>query len=59
MSGHLVLVVVERFDMSLVERILDRGVDRGIEWCLVVDLEFGFVEWSFIVRPSGLPGGRG
>ena len=53
------LVVVERNDMSLVERILDRGVDRGIEWCLVVDLEFGFVEWAFFVRPSGLPGGRG
>lgn len=53
------LVVIEHFDVTLIECILDRGLDRCIERLAQIDVDLAVVDGSFFVQRFGLPGGRG
>ncbi len=54
-SRSVVQVIVERFDVTLLECILDRGFERRVERRVEVDIN-ALVEQSFAVQPVVVSG---
>ena len=48
-------LIVERFDVTLLECVLDRGFERRVERRVEVDID-ALVEQSFVIQPVVVSG---